>query len=415
MRGDVLSEPLPGIQMKRRPRIAIAGAGVAGALLAGLLKDRADLEIVVYERVGKDDHSHSGTGLNVGPNAMKALAAANPDLERTVRAESFAWARWTVDLVDGTTLMDLDLARVADNSGIRIRWSQLYRLLRAFAGDAIRYCSSVASAVPHENGVDLRIADATSGADIACDSVDLLVVAEGRFSPLRDLLFGPMATNYVGAATFRVLIDGIADPAACPIGDYGQWFNGPNRILAYQVPGSAVYGSGSFPLAIDAKLTDDLKQPDFLRALYTPASGTLCPSAAFMVEHIVRNTERIHWARLQEGGLVYAHPSRRVLALGDAAHPMVPTLGQGATQTVEDACAAAHVLRAALREGRPLAEIPDAIAALRTERVRACMEFSRQASDTMLAGSDPVEDTRWKTQPAFLARLSELYRDVAFA
>jgi 2-polyprenyl-6-methoxyphenol hydroxylase-like FAD-dependent oxidoreductase len=400
--------------MKRRPRIAIAGAGVAGALLAGLLKACAALDVVVYERVGEDDHSQSGTGLNVGPNALKALAKACPDLERTIRADSFTWARWTVDLVDGTNLLDLDLASVADNPGIRIRWSQLYRLLRAHAGDVIRYRQSISAAVPHANGVALRIADAQSGAEIARDDVDLLVVAEGRFSPLRDALFGPMATKYVGAATFRVLIDGIADPAACPIGDYGQWFNGPNRILAFQVPGNAVYGSGSFPLGIDAKLTDDLKQPDFLRALYTPASGSLCPSVAFMVEHIVRNTERIHWARLQEGELVYAHPSRRVLALGDAAHPMVPTLGQGATQAVEDACATARVVLDAVRDATPLDEIPDAIAALRTARVRDCMEFSRQASDTMLAGADPVEGTRWKTQPEFLARLSRLYRDVAF-
>jgi salicylate hydroxylase len=92
---------------------------------------------------------------------------------------------------------------------------------------------------------------------------------------------------------------------------------------------------------------------------------------------------------------------------------MVPTLGQGATQAVEDACATAHAVRAAIRDARPLAGIPDAIAALRTARIRACMEFSREASDTMLAGSDPVQGTRWKMQPAFLARLSELYRDVA--
>jgi salicylate hydroxylase len=352
-------------------------------------------------------------GFNVGPNALKALAWACPDLERAIRADSFAWTRWTVDLVDGTNLMDLDLARVADNPGIRIRWSQLYRILRRFAGAAIRYRQSIAAATPHDSGVSLRIADAMTGAEIAHDNVDLLVVAEGRFSPLRDALFGPMATHYLGAATFRVLIDGIADPATCPIGDYGQWFNGPNRILEFQVPGNAVYGSGSFPLGIDAKLTDDLKHPDFLRALYMPSHGTPCPSVAFMVDNIVRNTERIHWARLQEGEIVYAHSSHRVLALGDAAHPMVPTLGQGATQAVEDACATAHAILAALRDARPLDEIPAAIAALRTARVRSCKALSRAASDTMLAGSDPVAGTRWKTQPVFLGHLSALYRDVA--
>ena len=110
--------------------------------------------------------------------------------------------------------------------------------------------------------------------------------------------------------------------------------------------------------------------------------------------------------------MVFEHPTGRVLALGDAAHPMVPTLGQGATQAVEDACVAGFAIRQALDAGRPLASVPAEVGRLRRERVRFCMDLSRAASDTMLAGGDPVAGTRWKTEPEFRAQLARLYRDV---
>jgi salicylate hydroxylase len=40
------------------------------------------------------------------------------------------------------------------------------------------------------------------------------------------------------------------------------------------------------------------------------------------------------------------------------------------------------------------------------------MEFSLEATDTMLEGADPVEGTKHKTEAAFLDRLKALYNDV---
>jgi salicylate hydroxylase len=49
---------------------------------------------------------------------------------------------------------------------------------------------------------------------------------------------------------------------------------------------------------------------------------------------------------------------------------------------------------------------------LRRERVRFAMAFSREATDTMLEGADPVAGTLHKAQPDFMAKLRRLYRDV---
>jgi 2-polyprenyl-6-methoxyphenol hydroxylase-like FAD-dependent oxidoreductase len=91
---------------------------------------------------------------------------------------------------------------------------------------------------------------------------------------------------------------------------------------------------------------------------------------------------------------------------------MVPTLGQGATQACEDACAVTDEIKLALAEGRPLAEVARRVEDRRLERIQFVVDFSRAATDTMLEGADPVAGTIEKTQSPFLAKLTRLYRDV---
>jgi salicylate hydroxylase len=103
-----------------------------------------------------------------------------------------------------------------------------------------------------------------------------------------------------------------------------------------------------------------------------------------------------------------------VLYLGDSAHGMAPTLGQGATQAMEDASCAARLIEQAVAAGNlNVRHWMDAIDAARHERIRFAMELSVRATDTMLQGADPVAGARWKTEPPFLDDLSRLFRDIA--
>jgi salicylate hydroxylase len=49
---------------------------------------------------------------------------------------------------------------------------------------------------------------------------------------------------------------------------------------------------------------------------------------------------------------------------------------------------------------------------LRKDRIRFVMEFSLEATDTMLQGADPVKGTAHKNEASFQNRLKALYRDV---
>jgi salicylate hydroxylase len=95
---------------------------------------------------------------------------------------------------------------------------------------------------------------------------------------------------------------------------------------------------------------------------------------------------------------------------------MVPTLGQGATQALEDASNAAALIVERYNNGtRLVADWLAEIEALRRDRMRFVMEFSLQATDTMLEGADPVAGTRHKTEAPFQDRLKALYRDVGLS
>jgi salicylate hydroxylase len=240
-----------------------------------------------------------------------------------------------------------------------------------------------------------------AGETVRHGGFDLLVAADGRYSQLRLLSAGEAEPEHHGIALTRLLVPDAAD---CPYDDYGQWFNGNNRLLSYRLPGGAVYIAGAFPIGIGAAFTPEQKSAAHARAMYLPAEAPACPAVAWMVEQTCRLIDQVHWARLQVTPLQRGTADGRVLFLGDSAHAMVPTLGQGATQAIEDGVLAADVLR----RGGGVAEI----GALRDPRISFIRAFSVEATDSMQPGADAVALCRHKMGPDFLAKLRRAYTDV---
>jgi 2-polyprenyl-6-methoxyphenol hydroxylase-like FAD-dependent oxidoreductase len=391
------------------PRIVISGAGVAGSLIAAGLSGRDDVEVICLERARLTDHLDAGTGLNMGPNALKTLASVMPERGETIAANSLPWQRWLVALTSGHVLMDLPLADVADNPGIRIRWAELYALLRKPLAPHIVYGIDVRGCGRDESGVVVRYTDA-HGSPRSITDVDLFVAGDGRYSQVRRQFLGDDPPTLLGVCLYRILFPVDDD---CPVDDYGQWFQGPNRLLAFRVPGNFVYCAGSFPIT-DGVVTDAMKEAAALAARYVPGDCAPSREAQFLIDAIIRHVDDIHWARLQEGPVKYM-AADGVLLVGDAAHPMVPTLGQGATQAVEDACVVVDEVRRSLSDGGALGDVPRRVEERRRERVQFVVDFSRDATDTMLAGADPVAGTLRKLEPPFVRNLTRLYRDVPMA
>ncbi len=393
-------------------KVVVVGAGVSGCVIARALAAIPEVDVTCLEQVVADDHSESGTGLNIGPNGLKALRRHSPELAGAVLASSFLWHTWRTSLTDGTVLFDLALEKVADNPGIRIRWSELYRVLRQAAGPCVRFNCEV-TGVGYSDPAHAWIEYTQDGAPRRLDGIDLLISCDGRYSLIRQTLCGPLAVRHVGVCILRLLVPNTSGGL---VDDYEQWFNGPNRMLGFRVPEDHIYLSGAFPIDASKPVPDEMKSSAALRKYFTPAARPPSKQCAWLIDTLCSNGEGIHWSRLQESATLFRDPGGRVLFVGDSANGMVPTLGQGATQALEGACLVADLLTARIRAGGSAAEVPAWVAEveeLRKGRVQFVMEFSLAATDTMLPGSDPVAGTRKKLERPFMDKLERLYRDIS--
>ena len=392
-------------------RIVIVGAGVAGCIMARSLSRLKGAEVVCIERVERDDHSEAGTGLNIGPNAVRVLRLIDPVLAAGIGAASFPWRSWKVSITDGAPLLDLSMRAIAGMDGWRIRWSELYRVLREAAAPVVKYgCAVTKLGRSGPSGTKTFVEWTQAGETHRLDDIDLLIAADGRYSRTRQHFSGAPAIRQVGVAISRVLVP---DTSGGLIDDYEQWFCGPNRLLAFRVPSDHIYIASALPIAADEDVPEHMKTAASLRSAFTPKGGAASAQARWLIDTICARTADTHWARMQEHDVLYADAQAAVLYLGDAAHGMVPTLGQGATQAIEDAVIAVDVIAQAwARRQRDPHQWLHAIADKRSARIDFAMQFSLEATDTMLAKADPVAGTLRKSGPEFIAKLRQLYCDV---
>lgn len=388
-------------------RVVIIGAGVAGGVIARGLQAFPGVHLTVVERVAADDHTRSGNGLNIGPNALIALDAVLPEIAGELRAASLPWTRWKAALIGGETLYEIPLSDVAAADGIRIRWSELYRIARQDLGAVTLFehsCIDIAYQRDDKLAIELESA---AGARSRLDGIDLLIACDGRYSAARVQLLGAPPTRHLGVANFRLLID---DGGQTGIEDMEQWYHGPARLLAFRLADGRIYLSGNFPVAPSGEIEDEQKTADGLRGIYLPASGPVEEICRYLIDASCARLSELHWSRAQEIPTAYHDARGHVLFAGDSAHAMAPTLGQGATQAIEDSGIFIALLRAALDRGDvKVPYLTRAYDRLRRERIEFVKRASWDASDSLLAGADPLATNRPKNGAAYRAKLRRLY------
>jgi len=391
-------------------RIAVVGLGVAGGVLASGLMRRDDVEVFAVEKVGPDDHAHAGNGLNVGPNAMRTLAAVLPDMADELRAASLPWARWEAKLSDGTPLYHIPLDEVADTTGIRVRWSELYRCVRAPIRERACFQTTMEDLVidpARPRPIAFTLVDQITGIRERVTDVDMLISLDSRYSANREALCGLPDTRFLGVANFRTLLE---DDGESGIDDLAEWYTGPNRLLAFRLQDGLIYLSGNFPTDEHGEVPDAWRTREWIRRAYLPAHGPVDPSCAWLIDAMDKQGTELHWSRAQEIDMRFRDDTGHVLFLGDSAHAMAPTLGQGATTAIEDACAFLVALEARTPADLDVAAFTDAFAQTRAERIEFVRRVSWDASDTLLRGADPLAN-KAKNGPDYRNLLKRLYMD----
>jgi salicylate hydroxylase len=315
-------------------RVAIIGGGIGGLAAANALS-RAGIEVAVYEAAA--ELREIGAGVALHPNAMKVLRALS--LEDKVRAVAGRsdWAlsrNWKTGRIITRTSRQQQAASFGAQGTTAHRADLLDVLAGGLPDDVVTLGKRCQAVLSDGDVAVARFADGTAA------EADIIVGADGIHSRVRESLFGPDAPRFTGKICYRSIVPAAAVPGAPPGTDVAQWLGPHGTIVLYPLRGTelinvvahyddAGYRHESWIAECDgAEVLERYAgwHESVLRLL--SAAGTWYKWALYDRDPIPR------WTR------------GRVTLLGDAAHAMLPYLGQGACQALEDSAVLATALAA---------------------------------------------------------------------
>ncbi len=317
--------------MDQKLRVVVIGGGIGG-LTAARAMLRRGLDVRVYE--SSPELKEIGAGVALGPNAMKALRSL--DLEEPVRALGYhapvqllrTWKGRVISKTDAT----LAAQRFGANGCTIHRADLLDVLAQSVPADVVTLRARCEAVTTGASGAAARFSDGTE------IEADVIVGADGIHSAVRTSLFGPDAPQFTGRICYRSVIP-VAKLPARKLEPYEGLWLGPHGTLV-------VYGVRRGELVnIVAHYEDATYQHESWIAECDRAEiqERYRRWHASLQEIFAAGDIWYKWA-LYDRDPIPAWTKGRTTILGDAAHPMLPYLGQGAGQAIEDGCILAAAL-----------------------------------------------------------------------
>lgn len=302
-------------------KITIVGAGIGGLALARILAMRG-AEVTVLEQASAI--TEVGAGLQISPNGLAVLRAMG--LEEPLMAGGAVLAD-TVRLKDykGAEVVALDLTQLSPQKYYFVHRADLIALLEKGAREAGVTILLNQGVEQVSDGAQPFVTTTTG----ARHEADIIVGADGVHSVIRKVLNGDTPPFFTGNVAWRAVVPNI----------YGrvndvQVHMGPHRhLVSYPLRDGAFVNL----VAVEEKrawvaeswtLQDD---PANLRAAF----DDFCDEAQAMLAAV---SEVRQWGLFRHPVAANWHGERLAL-LGDAAHPTLPFMAQGAVMALEDAWA----------------------------------------------------------------------------
>ncbi len=309
--------------------VAIAGAGIGG-LAAALALARRRIQSHIFER--RRDHAEDGAGIQIGPNGTKVLS----EIGVLDSVKEHACAPDAISVHDGKT--GRVLSRLPLGRGVVARHSSPYLTLhrqdlhaallaKARSDQHINFTAGceVTSFAADNDGAVVSLA---SGANFQASA---LIAADGLWSLLRNQVSSSHAPQPYGKCAFRTVLPISALPEVLSRNDVHIWLNPGTHVVHYPVrQGNEV------ALVLIADGTNPVSSWNSECAPALQAT-TVAPQFAPALQKLLSLAD--HWRSwpLQTLPPLSKWTTGCVALLGDAAHPVLPFLAQGAALALEDA------------------------------------------------------------------------------
>ena len=322
-----------------------------------------------------------GAGVQLGPNVTRVLHAWGLQTAlQTVAA--FPHQLQARSALRGEVLATLPLgAAMQARYGapyVTLHRADLHQLLHEGAlaqGVQVLTDCEVESLHMGEQHVQAQVRRATQH---AMHEADLAVIADGVWSQLRQRLLDDGAVQPTGHLAYRALLRQSDLPAKLRSNDVTVWMGTDVHVVHYPVRGGewlnlVVLTEGQMTdVSADALHSWNAQQTaaQTEHALQAALRGTCAP-----LQELVRaGTAWRVWPLCGRGTMQGAgqHAQGRVAVVGDAAHPMLPYLAQGAGMAIEDAAALCQHLT---REGA----VPSQLQAFASQRWQRNAQVQRAA------------------------------------
>jgi len=355
--------------MSRPLRVGIVGGGIGGVALSRALTLRG-IENHVFERASA--FGEVGAGVQVTPNAVKVLKALGltDDLQRVgFLPQAMVGRNWRSGRELFRTPLKESCPQIYGAEFYHVHRADLHAILSQHLADG-----KGATLGTHCTGVrtegDTAVATLSDGSEY---EADLIVGADGVRSVVRDALFGTESAQFTGHMCWRALGPGDRHPLKFVSPDAAFWMGPHGHLVTYYVNGGA---------AVNIVAVNESR--NWVQESWNVRSSREELTKAYEGWHpdvieLFSRTEDVYKWGLFDRDPMQAWSKGRVTLLGDAAHPMLPFLSQGAAMAIEDG----YVLGAALEHfGRDVGAALQAYEAERRPRTSRVQLEARERGKT---------------------------------
>lgn len=335
--------------------VAIVGAGIAGMATAIGLVRQGITNIIVLEKA--TELKPVGASIGIFSNGLRALEYLSP----TVAAK----ARDSCISIDTMVVKDLQDKVLREKKPPTNVYYMVWYLLQQYLAeelpdDVLQLGHAVESfRVQPSSGyvmIHALLSNNQNSATTTSPAImktmiraRVLVGTDGIHSSICRSLFGEDAVKkfYHGKVSYRGLLPTSTIQLPPPPTGMNVTYQGdePGKIFNYRETAKGILTVTSmarFPDEAPQEWSDDDNTPDATKAEMRRIFSDYPPAVQDVLLHMP--AKAIHKDPIQDIDVLPCWSKGPVICIGDAVHAMSPAMGQGANQSLEDACALVHGL-----------------------------------------------------------------------